>query len=61
MADVESDVHTFSSYEPSFKAGSELDFGILSEPIPEPAVWMQLIAGFGLVGTMLRRRKAALA
>ena len=26
-------------------------------PLPEPAVWMQLIAGFGLTGAVLRRRQ----
>jgi hypothetical protein len=29
--------------------------------VPEPASWAMLIAGFGLVGAMARRRKAALA
>lgn len=28
-----------------------------SEPIPEPASWVMLIAGFGLVGASLRRRR----
>jgi hypothetical protein len=31
------------------------------DPVPEPAVWMQLIAGFGLVGLARRGRKAAIA
>lgn len=29
--------------------------------VPEPASWAMLIAGFGLVGAAMRRRKAALA
>ena len=29
-----------------------------SAPIPEPAVWAQLIAGFGTLGLALRRRRA---
>ncbi|WP_310495996.1 PEPxxWA-CTERM sorting domain-containing protein [Sandarakinorhabdus sp.] len=29
--------------------------------VPEPAAWTMLIAGFGLVGAAMRRRKAALA
>jgi len=29
--------------------------------VPEPAVWGLMIAGFGLTGAMLRRRRAALA
>jgi hypothetical protein len=28
------------------------------DPIPEPATWAMLIAGFGLVGTAARRRPA---
>lgn len=31
------------------------------DPIPEPASWAMLIAGFGLVGASLRRRRAAAA
>jgi hypothetical protein len=29
--------------------------------VPEPATWTMLIAGFGLVGTAVRRRREALA
>ncbi|QXQ08568.1 PEPxxWA-CTERM sorting domain-containing protein [Sphingosinicellaceae bacterium] len=29
--------------------------------VPEPAVWLQMIAGFGLVGVVIRQRKAAVA
>lgn len=32
-----------------------------SDAIPEPASWAMLIAGFGLVGAMQRRRRSALA
>lgn len=28
------------------------------EPVPEPASWTMMIAGFGMVGTILRRRTA---
>lgn len=31
------------------------------EPIPEPASWAMMIAGFGLVGASMRRRRRALA
>jgi hypothetical protein len=34
---------------------------IIDGIIPEPASWAMLIAGFGLVGATLRRRRAALA
>jgi hypothetical protein len=30
-------------------------------PIPEPAVWVSLISGFGLMGALLRRRRATMA
>lgn len=29
--------------------------------VPEPASWLMMISGFGLVGSMLRRRRAAVA
>lgn len=29
----------------------------ITPPIPEPAVWLQMIAGFGLVGAVVRRRR----
>lgn len=36
--------------------------GFLDAPgVPEPASWAMLIAGFGLVGTMARRRRAMVA
>lgn len=31
------------------------------EPVPEPASWMMLVAGFGAVGATLRRRRAVTA
>jgi hypothetical protein len=33
-------------------------FTLSSAPIPEPASWAMLIAGFGLVGVAARRRQA---
>jgi PEP-CTERM motif len=38
-----------------------LDGVSLQAAVPEPATWAMLIVGFGLVGTMARRRKAAVA
>ncbi len=35
--------------------------GFLSGPVPEPASWAMLIAGFGLTGAALRRRRRSLA
>jgi len=35
-------------------------FGNLASAAPEPAAWSLMIAGFGLVGSTLRRRNAAL-
>jgi hypothetical protein len=52
-------------------AGLDANFGILASPVdytfrvdrigdvPEPASWVMLVAGFGLVGAIHRRRRAA--
>lgn len=32
---------------------------VLASPIPEPAMWVQLLAGLGMVGVTLSRRRAA--
>lgn len=48
----------------SFTSQSGVFLSGLSGPapgVPEPASWAMLIAGFGLVGARLRRRRAALA
>ncbi|KPF75821.1 hypothetical protein IP88_06925 [alpha proteobacterium AAP81b] len=51
----------------SFNQSGEVHLGTYSGPaffgavVPEPAVWAQLIAGFGLTGATLRRRRRAVA
>ncbi|WP_439534300.1 right-handed parallel beta-helix repeat-containing protein [Polymorphobacter sp.] len=57
LADVIAVTHQFSSYQPDFRAGSELDFPAAVDSAPDPAVWLQLLAGFGLIGAMARRRQ----
>jgi len=37
---------------------SGIGVAVLLEPIPEPGTWVLLIAGFGLVGAAMRRRRA---
>jgi fibro-slime domain-containing protein len=48
-------------YADRHRTAAVLQLSGLSEPIPEPASWAMLIAGFGLVGAALRRRAAAAA
>jgi hypothetical protein len=36
------------------------NFAVVPQAVPEPATWAMMIAGFGLAGGALRRRKAAL-
>jgi hypothetical protein len=50
-------VTTGTSFAGSFAPVSNPPTGA----VPEPASWAMLIAGFGLVGTMQRRRKSAVA
>jgi len=38
--------------------GSPGGFSYAAGAVPEPASWAMLIAGFGLVGAVLRRRRA---
>ncbi len=38
--------------------GTRLTFNVPQSPIPEPATWAMMIAGFGLVGAAMRRRGA---
>ena len=37
-----------------------MDFSILARAVPEPANWAMMIAGFGLVGAAMRRRRASI-
>lgn len=37
------------------------DFDPGGDPVPEPASWAMLIAGFGLIGAIARRQRAAVA
>lgn len=46
---------------PSRGSGSARDRDEPSGPVPEPASWAMMIAGFGLTGAMLRRRRAVIA
>lgn len=40
---------------------SHLEFFGTMAPVPEPATWAMLIAGMGIVGASMRRRKAAVS
>ncbi len=39
----------------------DFDFAVAGAPVPEPQGWVLLIAGFGLIGATLRRRRAVTA
>ena len=56
---------TFDTYNDSFPAGpsggSNIGKLVVSlAPVPEPASWAMMIAGFGLVGAAMRRQAAKL-
>ncbi|WP_439534301.1 PEPxxWA-CTERM sorting domain-containing protein [Polymorphobacter sp.] len=57
LADVAGVAHKFSSYQPTFQSGSTFDLATVTGEVPEPATWLQLIAGFGLIGYFARRRR----
>lgn len=35
--------------------------GTLTSPVPEPATWLMMLAGFGIVGAAMRRRNSSVA
>lgn len=55
------------AHHAGFDGGEGLNFAMddmvinASGGVPEPAVWAMMIAGFGLVGAMQRRRRSVLA
>ena len=48
---------TLRSVNGEFWSGLTFGYGSI---VPEPATWAMLIAGFGLVGAMRRRRRLAI-
>ncbi len=48
-------------HEPSFWLLDNISLVSADGVVPEPATWGMMIAGFGLVGSALRRRRAAIA
>lgn len=53
---------TLTSAPDRFSQLKQTDIGIVRAPaVPEPATWALLVAGFGVVGSALRRRKASVA
>ena len=55
MEDVASITHSFSNYKPGIVAGSNFDHKSFVAAVPDPSIWVQLVAGFGLIGFMSRR------
>lgn len=58
LEDVLAITHKFSTYRPDFVPGASTDIRTFSTAVPDPGVWMQLLAGFSLIGLATRRRKA---
>jgi hypothetical protein len=51
-----------TTYDFSDIRHTSFDAAAISSPgVPEPATWAMMIAGFGMAGAMLRRRRAAVA
>lgn len=48
-------------FEFVFEEDGTVSYHVVTAPVPEPAAWALMIAGFGLAGAGLRRRKAVLA
>lgn len=55
------DSHQLAYTKPNYKTGDALsigdDFDSLPQAIPEPAAWALMLAGFGLTGSVMRRRQ----
>lgn len=59
--------HTFNnliagnSYDLLIKGARSVGaYGATITPVPEPGTWAMLVAGLGLIGTVMRRRKATI-
>jgi hypothetical protein len=50
----------FTGHGGSAGGSLQIDYFLL-EPLPEPGTWAMLIAGFGLIGTSMRRRRLKVA
>jgi hypothetical protein len=51
----------FTELGPSNQQGNILDDISLANAVPEPATWAMMILGFGAAGSMIRRRRFAIA
>lgn len=54
-------IHPTASAHQLIGAAIVQQIGVNAGPVPEPAAWAMMVAGFGLLGSVLRRRRAATA
>ena len=48
---------TFTELGPADQQGDLLDNIVVTDPVPEPAIWAMLLAGFGAIGLAMRGRR----
>ena len=62
FGDIDDELNdTFGEFAGYVPVAQHLDFIRYAMTVPEPATWLQMIAGLGLLGTAMRRRRVSVA